>query len=363
MTGPDPSSSEIFPVTTVPNPPSNNPPGPPSKNPPRNNPPGPPSGTHPATSRSAPASASRSQHGPLALILILALALLTIATSALAAGTPLASSFTYQGVLKHNGSPASGQFDFQFTLFDGPSGSAVSGAITRLDVTVEAGQFAADLDFGASVFTGDERYLRVSVRPAEPSEGGEGGAGGGRGGSGGSGGAEGGGPPPGPPYTDLYPLQRISPAPYAIRSLNPGPQGPPGAQGIVNTGFLSGAISPIAGNNYTWVFAGPWATVTLQPGQRIVCFASAAMGMGVSGQQNFEVDVGWQASSGGIISNSSGSAYMIGVATSTRTIYPVNGVLNPGPGTWRIGVVVRNGGPAALNVNDYINLTYMIVNQ
>ena len=287
-------------------------------------------------------------HAPaplVAIVIVLALALLTIATSVLAGGTPLGSSFTYQGVLKQSGSPVSGTYDFQFSLWDSSSGSLqVSGAVTRLGVNVDAGQFKADLDFGASVFQGDERWLKIAVRPAEPTEGGSGGSGG--------------------PYTDLYPLQRISPTPYALHSLNPGPQGPPGPQGVVTSGFGSGFIGSIpVGPN--WTFAGPYSTVTLQPGQRIIAWASAPLGLSTLGAtQDFEIDVGWQWGTGGSVTNASGSGYMVGQATSVRLIYPANGVLNPGPGTWRIGVVVRNGiGPNPLNKTDYVNFSYMIVNQ
>lgn len=291
------------------------------------------------------APAPRGRRGGLAVAIVLALALLTIATSALATGTPLGSSFTYQGVLKQSGSPVSGSYDFQFSLWDSASGSIqVSGPVTRFGVNVDAGQFKADLDFGASAFQGDERWLKIAVRPAEPTEGGSGGGGG--------------------PYTDLYPLQRIGAAPYALRSLNPGPQGPPGAQGVVTSGFASGFIGSIpAGPN--WTFAGQYTTVTLQPGQRIIAWGSAPLGISPLGvTQDFDLDVGWQSNAGGSVINGSGNGYMVGQATSVRLIYPANGVLNPGPGTWRIGVVVRNGyGGNPLNKTDYVNFSYIVVNQ
>ena len=298
---------------------------------------------HPRTTSAEPQHAP-AQMGGLVVALVLALALLTIARSAFATGTPLGSSFTYQGVLKQSGALVNGSFDFQFSLYDSASGSLqVTGPVTKLGVNVTGGQVKADLDFGTSAFQGDERFLKVSVRPAEPTEGGGGGGG---------------------PYTDLLPLQRIAPAPYALRSLNPGPQGPPGAQGVVATGFGSGFIGSIpAGPN--WTFAGPYTTVTLQPGQRIIAWGSAPLGISVLGQtQDFDLDVGWQSNTGGIVNNASGSGWMVAQATSVRLVYPANGVINPGPGTWRIGVVVRNGiGPNALNKTDYVNFSYMIVNQ
>lgn len=107
--------------------------------------------------------------------------------------TAVSSGFTFQGSLKQNGSPANGQFDFTFKLFDrDENGIQVGTTLTQTNVTVSGGVYSASLNFGASAFQGDGRWLQVAVRPA------------------GSG-----------SYTALDPRTEIQAAPYAI-SLVPG---------------------------------------------------------------------------------------------------------------------------------------------
>ncbi len=102
------------------------------------------------------------------------------------------TSFTYQGKLFDGGVPANGLFDFQCKLFDMLAAGAQQGATVTLDdVTVADGSFTVLLDFGASVFTGADRFLEIGVRP----------------------GADTGA------YTLLGPRQQLTSTPYAIRSL------------------------------------------------------------------------------------------------------------------------------------------------
>lgn len=104
------------------------------------------------------------------------------------------AAFTYQGRLADAGSPANGDYDLQFKLFDTPNigtGMQHGATLTRNPVAVSAGAFAVTLDFGAGVFNGTERYLEIGVRPSGS----------------------------GNPYTVLAPRQAITSAPYAIRSL------------------------------------------------------------------------------------------------------------------------------------------------
>lgn len=98
------------------------------------------------------------------LFLTLAAAFLT----APALAQPLTTAFTYQGELKQSGTPATGTFDLQFKLFDASSAGNQVGLTQCADnVTIAAGRFTTLLDFGA-VFTGQKRFLEVSVR-ADPS--------------------------------------------------------------------------------------------------------------------------------------------------------------------------------------------------
>lgn len=101
------------------------------------------------------------------------------------------TEFTYQGSLINSGIPATGNFDFEFALYDAlTNGTQAGTTLTRSSVAVTGGTFAVSLDFGASGFPGASRYLEIRVRPA--------GAGG---------------------FTTLAPRSQLKSAPYAIRAL------------------------------------------------------------------------------------------------------------------------------------------------
>lgn len=107
------------------------------------------------------------------------------------AATALTTAFTYQGRLTDGGSPANGVYDLRFILYDAETGGAqVGGIVAKEDVTVTNGLFSVELDFGASAFTGDARWLEIAVRPGS--------------GTGATG------------YTVLSPRQPVSPSPYAL---------------------------------------------------------------------------------------------------------------------------------------------------
>ena len=104
--------------------------------------------------------------------------------------------FTYQGRLTDGGSPANGEYDFRFELYDAASGGAQVGSmVPKENTAVTDGLFTVELDFGSGIFTGDARWLEIGVRP------------------GASGGL----------FTTLMPRQALTPAPYAL-GLRPGAQ-------------------------------------------------------------------------------------------------------------------------------------------
>ncbi|HTL15643.1 MAG TPA: hypothetical protein VL793_00320 [Patescibacteria group bacterium] len=77
------------------------------------------------------------------------------------------TAFTYQGRLNFNGAPVSGNYDFQFAVYDSSAaGALVAGPITLNSVSVTVGLFVARMDFGAGVFTGPARWLQISFRPS-----------------------------------------------------------------------------------------------------------------------------------------------------------------------------------------------------
>jgi len=107
------------------------------------------------------------------------------------AAASFSTSFTYQGQLTDEGSPADGDYDFQFALYDALSGGAQVGSnVSADDMTVTDGLFTVLLDFGA-VFDGTALWLEIGVR-----EGSSTGA-----------------------YTILSPRQALTAAPYALGLL------------------------------------------------------------------------------------------------------------------------------------------------
>ncbi len=158
---------------------------------------------------------------------VLLLSVFTGVKSALAQGT----AFTYQGNLNNNGSPASGHYDFQCTLFDAATnGNTVGGPLTNTATAVTNGLFTMTLDFGAGVFTGPPRWLGIGVR------------------SNGSGAG----------FTALSQRQALTPAPYAVTASNLSGT-LPAAQlsGTLASGQLGGVYTaPVAFSNAANSFVG-----------------------------------------------------------------------------------------------------------
>ena len=75
------------------------------------------------------------------------------------------TAFTYQGQLATGGSPATGNYDFQFSVYDsGTNGNLVSLLVTNAPVGVTNGLFTTSVDFNSGVFTGPARWLNIGVR-------------------------------------------------------------------------------------------------------------------------------------------------------------------------------------------------------
>lgn len=98
---------------------------------------------------------------------------------------------SYQGNLKEGDLPANANYDIEFRLYDSLSGGTLIGTEIYLSpVTVTDGVFSVKLDFGASGFPGQDRYLEIAVRRTGVGS-----------------------------LVTLGPRQKIGSAPYAIQSL------------------------------------------------------------------------------------------------------------------------------------------------
>jgi hypothetical protein len=143
-------------------------------------------------------------------------AMLLQPSTLLAQGT----AFTYQGRLTDGGQAASGLYDFRAQVYNRavagePGDALVSGTLTFTAVPVSNGLFVLNLDFGASPFNGEARWLQLAVRTN--------GAG---------------------SFNTLAPRQPVTPTPYAILSGNL--SGPLPASQL--TGTVSVATLPTGGN-------------------------------------------------------------------------------------------------------------------
>ena len=119
-------------------------------------------------------------------------AVLSAHTRALGFG-PLGTVFTYQGQLRDGGAPADGDYDFIFRLFDAAAGGSQIGADVLVDdQAVVGGLFTVELDFGASAFAGDARWLEILIQPGDSID----------------------------SYTTLSPRQPLTASPYALFALN-----------------------------------------------------------------------------------------------------------------------------------------------
>src|SRR5262245_59263855 len=78
---------------------------------------------------------------------------------------PLGTAFTYHGRLTDGPNLVNGTVPMVFTLWDDPAlGSTVgSPSSVPANVSVASGLFTIDLDFGPAAFSGDARWLEITV--------------------------------------------------------------------------------------------------------------------------------------------------------------------------------------------------------
>ncbi len=131
---------------------------------------------------------------------LVALCLAHVAASSLVAtaaadeepGSAPSHVLRYQGRLSDAAGPATGSFDLRFALYGGLSGGQTVGPVrTNAGVAVTSGLFTVGLDFGDTVFTGEPRWLEVSVRPAGTAS----------------------------EFITLAPRQPLAPVPYSLHTL------------------------------------------------------------------------------------------------------------------------------------------------
>ena len=124
------------------------------------------------------------------------------------------TAFTYQGVLNGSGGPATGLYDFTFTLYTtNVTGTPVAGPVTAAPTGVTNGWFTTVVDFGPGVFTGTNDWLAIGVRTNGTGS-----------------------------YVTLAPRQQVTPTPYAVYSVNAGSAAVAATAGTVPAANVSGTL-------------------------------------------------------------------------------------------------------------------------
>jgi len=144
-----------------------------------------------------------------------------------------------------------------------------------------------------------------------------------------------------------------------------GPQGPSTGR-IVSVNTVNAFCPTVPGSNTLYVFAGATATITTTATQRIIVTGSIVLGRASNIPINsvpFIIGAGYQPLAGGVIDNMAGVYFTQIHVTGTRTAQAIAGSIVPGAGTWKIGAVIKNQSPVALDANDYMNLVIMVVEQ
>lgn len=158
------------------------------------------------------------------------------AASVCAQGT----GFTYQGRLNDGANPASGSYDFTFSVWNAATGpSQLGSTLTRPATAVSNGLFTVTLDFGSGLFPGADRWLEIAVR---------------------TNGA--------PVFTTLNQRQKFSATPYAITAGNvTGPVPASQVTGSIALGQLPAAVvtNGASGVNISGTFTGNGAGLSNLP--------------------------------------------------------------------------------------------------
>jgi hypothetical protein len=144
---------------------------------------------------------------------------------------PLGTVFTYQGRLGYNATNANGSYSFRFSCFDAASaGNQVGPTVTASNILVTGGSFAANLDFGAGIFSGEARWLAVEVATN------------------------------GGPFTLLSPRQSINPSPYALFAASSGNLSTPIASGQIGSNQVVKSLNTL--RDAVTLLPGPNVTIT-----------------------------------------------------------------------------------------------------
>lgn len=101
-------------------------------------------------------------HDTARILAFLALALAS--ASLLAQEARIGSEISFRGQLNQVGAPASGQYDFRLRLFDAETGGTLIASRDIPSIAVFEGRYSFPVDFGATAFSGGQRWIEVQVQ-------------------------------------------------------------------------------------------------------------------------------------------------------------------------------------------------------
>ncbi|MHC4309395.1 MAG: tail fiber domain-containing protein [Planctomycetota bacterium] len=181
-------------------------------------------------------------------ILVLALGMMLFLAK-VSEAAEMGTAWTYQGRLLDANDTVDGEYDFQFKLYDSdesPVSEQIGSDVNKPDVDVIDGYFTVELDFGGdpNVFNGQARWLQIGVRPVGDAN----------------------------AHTILYPLQQVTPTPYAIYAKKAG-----GVAGAINGGGTANYIpkftdSDTLGDSVIYETVGNVGIGTTSPGGKLAVY-------------------------------------------------------------------------------------------
>lgn len=140
-----------------------------------------------------------------------------------------------------------------------------------------------------------------------------------------------------------------------------GPKGEPGTDSVAQVAMLAGPVPSIMGNSGLYVFAGPPAQVTATATQgRVIGAANGSLGLTTGSPQFADVGMCYQPATGGTLTNFYGSSFGTNYFTTSRSTYTATATKVLAPGTWNVGMCVRNNGGSTINNNNYVNGWVMV---
>lgn len=226
--------------------------------------------------------------------------------------TPTDTSFTYQGRLKKTGIPVNTTADLTFSLYDAAAGGSQIGLTqTASNISLTDGLLTVDLDFGASAFDGNGRWLQITARsPA------------------GSG-----------SFTTLTPRQPILPAPYALYALNASPI----PSGLMVLSSTSAAPAGFTFTGHQLSATNPWVNkpAALASGNSLnLCASQGGKIYHVPSSSNLfsafdPAANSWAARA--IVPTVINSGCLVGLANKVLFVNPNTGpcyIYDPGPNSW-----------------------------